>query len=620
MKLRWLALSLVLAVLYGCSAPVDSAEGTQAIAQQKPTETVGFSVFPEGQTLDAGGAVQAFPLDTEGAQGIRFLGSDILVFSGYRNTVLTLLSGETLEILAEIVLPCPVFPEEPAVTVDELGITYVDKYSRELVFLDESLMETRRLTLPEDCGVPALSADRHQLFYCTGQGLRVLDPETGLDRFIREMQFPVQEPVALHWDDQVLQCCVLQEDGSFRTLFLSTETGALLYESPEDMTLWTGSGLYVTTSMDGAYRELLSGSDHFGPSVLVAEQEPLGMAPVLEQRSILLWHEQDDCLLLDSYHLESGARNASVSLPKSCVPVSVQPDPSENVLWFLWADPDAGEDLLCRWDLQQSPVADPGNWLQPRWDHNNPDTAGLAECRALAREISEKHDVNILLWTDAAAVSPWDYTLVAEYQVPLIRSTLARLDEALSLYPPGFLKEAAAATPRGTLNICLVREIRGNPDTGALESALGLQFWDPEGNACLAIIPGEDMDQQLHHELFHIIDSRVLSTCDAYDRWNDLNPPDFQYDARNYHRAGADKLSLLSGENRCFVDLYAMSSAKEDRARIMEYAMVPHQEALFSGPAMQRKLRQLCTGIREAFSLTAAEAYPWEQYLDAPLT
>ena len=619
MKLRWLALSLVLAVLCGCSAPVDSEEGTQAIAQQKPTETVGFSVFPEGQALDEAGAVEAFPLATEGAQGIRFLGPNILVFSGYRNTVLTLLSGQTLEILAEITLPCPIFPEEPAVIVDDQGITYVDKFSRELVFLDESLTETRRLTLPEDCGVPALSGDRRQLFYCTGQGLQVLDPETGLDRSIREMQFPVQEPVALHWNDQVLECAVLQEDGSFRTLFLSTETGALLYESPEDMTLWTGNSLYVTTHMDGEYQELLSGSDHFGPSVLVTEQEPLGMAPILEQSSILLWHEQDGSLSLDLYQLESGAHTASVLLPDFCVPLSTQPDPVENSLWFLCCQPDTGKDLLCRWDMEQSKVSEPGCWLQPRWDSENPDAEGLARCRELAREISEKYHVNILLWTDAIAVQPWDYTLVAEYQVPLLRSSLARLDEALSLYPPGFLKEAAAATPSGTLNICLVRQIQGNPQEDSLESALGLQFWDSGGNAYLAITAQEDPAQHLHHELFHIIDSRVLSTCDAYDNWKDLNPPDFQYDTQNYHRAGGDKLSLLSGGDRCFVDLYAMGSAKEDRARIMEYATAPHQEDLFSPPAMQAKLRQLCIGIREAFSLTA-EAYPWEQYLDTPLT
>lgn len=618
MKLRWLALILALTALYGCSAPVGSAEGSDAIAQPKPTGSVGFSVFPVGQALDEAGAVEAFPLDTEGAHGIEFLGGDILVFSGYGNTVLTLLSGESLEILAEITLPCPVFPEEPAVTVDEKGLTYVDKFSRELVFLDKTLTETRRLALPEDCGVPALRADRQRLFYCTGQGLRVLDLETGLDRPIREMQFPVQELVALHWDDQVLQCAALQDDGSYCTLLLSAETGALLHEAPEDMPLWTGNGLYVTTTLDGAYQQLLSGSDHFGPSVLVPEREPLGMEPVLAQSSILLWHEQDGFLSLDLYHLESGAHTASVLLPDFCVPVSPRPDRTENALWFLCTRPDTGKDLLCRWDTEQSGVSEPGSWLQPRWDSENPDTEGLAQCRELARQISEKHDVNILLWTDATAVQPWDYALVAEYQVPLLQSSLTRLDAALSLYPPAFLKEAAAGQV-GPITICLVRDIRGNPDAGALESALGLHFRGPDGTAYLAITPGVDLAQHLNHELFHIIDSRVLSTCDAYDNWNDLNPPDFQYDSKNPNRADQSKTVLISGEGRCFIDLYAMGSAKEDRARIMEYAMAPHQEELFSAPAMQRKLRQLCIGIREAFSL-ADETYPWEQYLDAPLT
>ena len=46
-----------------------------------------------------------------------------------------------------------------------------------------------------------------------------------------------------------------------------------------------------------------------------------------------------------------------------------------------------------------------------------------------------------------------------------------------------------------------------------------------------------------------------------------------------------------------------MSFEKEDRARIMEYAMTPGHEDLFQSPYMQAKLRQLCLGIREAFGM-----------------
>ena len=63
-----------------------------------------------------------------------------------------------------------------------------------------------------------------------------------------------------------------------------------------------------------------------------------------------------------------------------------------------------------------------------------------------------------------------------------------------------------------------------------------------------------------------------------------------------------------------------MSFPKEDRARIMEYAMMAGNESCFETDAMQQKLRQLCIGIREAFGLEeSAETFRWEQYLNEPL-
>ena len=63
-----------------------------------------------------------------------------------------------------------------------------------------------------------------------------------------------------------------------------------------------------------------------------------------------------------------------------------------------------------------------------------------------------------------------------------------------------------------------------------------------------------------------------------------------------------------------------MSYPKEDRARMMEYAMTPGNESCFETETMQKKLRQLCIGIREAMELEdAADAFLWEQYLKEPI-
>lgn len=624
MKMRWVALFLALFLLCGCeaeqraeTAPSESTVPT--LSETKPTEPVGF--YEPDSTLEqaTAGAVKAFPLGTENADGIRFLGEDLLLFCGTR---LTLLTGESLYVKAEVQLPCPVSPTDPGVTVDAQGVTYVDISARELVFLDETLTETKRVGLPEGCGTAGFSADRKLLYYCTADAVRVLDLETGLDRLLKEMFFPFQDLVGLHCGDTVLQCSVTHDDGSQYTLFFSADTGALLYEAMEDMTLWTRNDFYFTIHMDGAYRELLSGSQDFGPSVLVTEQEPLGVEPVLCQQSLLLYTLSGNgaATKLDYYHLETGAHTAQVELPGEYYPTSTQPDPEEKTLWFLCFDAKAQQNILCAWELDQSATGDTAQYLQPRWDWENPDLEGLSQCSALAARISMKHDVQILIWTDATQFQPWDYTLVSEYQVPLIRDRLAKLDEILSCYPAGFLEEAASETGSGALSICLVRAIWGNADTGALDSAAGLQYWDQDANAYLAITPGQDMEQHIHHELFHIIDSRVLSSCAAYDNWNDLNPPNFHYDSDYASNLQRDDWELVSGEQRYFIDMYSMSFPKEDRARIMEYAMMPNQEDTFRSDPMQAKLRQLCLGIREAFHLEQEPVvYRWEQYLKTPL-
>jgi hypothetical protein len=216
--------------------------------------------------------------------------------------------------------------------------------------------------------------------------------------------------------------------------------------------------------------------------------------------------------------------------------------------------------------------------------------------------------VQIRLWTKAAEVQPPNHALIPEYQVPLIRKRLKELDQILSQYPAGFLEEAASGTSGGEICICLVREISGN-----VASFAGLQFWDRDANAYLAVTTGDDMIRHFHRGLFHIIEGRVLGNCKTYDDWNSLNPNDFRYGADDW------KEEWLAGDSRYFVDQQSTNSPSEDRARIMEYAMMPDQESMFQSEPMQAKLRTLCLGIRKAFRLKSG-AYPWEQYLVQPLS
>ena len=624
MNQKWPVLLLAL-LLCGCrnQQPPLEIQGVSgpAIAVTEPTDSVGSYASDSPVEEATGGAVKAFLLEVEDVLGFRFLGEDILLFSGHDATTLTLLFGETRYIRAQVTLACSVLPDDPSVVVDSKGVSYLDSRTRELVFLNSDLIETHRTLLPEFCGTPILAADRKWLYYSTETALRVLEIETGMDRLLRTMEFPIQELISLQCDDTVLQCSVVYKDGNARSLFLATDTGALLCETAADLPLWTAGEFFIARHMDGTYAEWLTGTNHSEPKVLVWESEPASIKPVPEIRSLLTYTPKDDAALLECYQLESGKKIAQITMPSMHEPTDIQWEADTYTLWLLSTDPVTGQEQLYAWNLEASPTEDVHTYLQTRWTRTNPDLDGLAQCNLLARSIGVKHGVDILLWMDATAYEPWDYSLTAEYQVPLLRRRLEELDALLSCFPDGFLDRAASGTSSGRLSICLVRSINGKAGTGALDSAMGLQFWNHEARAYLAITAESGIAQHLYHELFHIIDSYILSSCNAFDNWGKLNPKGFSYDTQYISGRSHEGHSFLNADKRYFMDLYAMTSPREDRARIMEYAMLDGQVDLFRSAPMQAKLQTLCQGIRKAFGLDDYNViYRWEQYLDAPLT
>jgi hypothetical protein len=209
---------------------------------------------------------------------------------------------------------------------------------------------------------------------------------------------------------------------------------------------------------------------------------------------------------------------------------------------------------------------------------------------------------------------PEDYAFAPEHVVQVYEKNLTVLEQVLSRFPEGFFAEAME--PRGgVLSLCLVRSIRGNGELGTLDQNQGIQFWDQE-DGIVAVCLNDALEQSLYHMLMHVMESRIFNKVLTLDKWHTLNPEGFLYDndyLANLHRQDTQ---YLEGENRYFIDMFSMSFAREDRARIFEYASMPGNEELFSSPAMQSKLKTLCTAIRQAFGLTKYQGeLIWEQYL-----
>lgn len=621
---RLLMLILCLLLLCGCGAPADSGTTPTAdtpLPTEAPTEPIGL--YDPGSELETqtGGAVRAYLMNRVDIQGVIPFGNDLLLLSGFQQTTLTKLSGENLHIAASITLDCPLSPEDPSLQANEKGITYFDPRENDLVFLDIGLKEVRRVNIPETVtGQPALSADRKQLYYFTADALRSIDLDSGIDRLVRQMAFQHQFVNRLHCNDTILECCVVDGDIT-RQLFVSTATGTLLYESENHITLTTAGDCWFALCQDGSYGEKLTGTGSGDVRMLYAPDHEASAFPLLAQNAVVTSTTRNGQTALDVYDLSDGSHPYSITLPEGYFPTALTADPIRNCIWMLLYDDGYGCDAVCRWDFEKNSAEDDTVYLGDRRTAENPDEFGLEACAELARQLSDKHGVQILIWKDAVVAEPEGYTLSAEYQVPVIRDALARLDAALSHYPEGFLAEAVSEMGDGILRIGLVRDISGITDSGSLDSAGGLQFWESgTGNAYVLLGTDGAMEQSLYNELFHIIESRIFSKSLALDDWEKLNPKGFSYDYSYLYYKDRTDHSLTEGETRAFIDFYSMTFPKEDRARVMQYAMREESSAFFTSEIMQKKLLAICKGIREAYGLKEHEgSLLWEQYLAEPI-
>ena len=623
---RLIPLVLVLVILCGCGLQPESAGIPTEPQPTEPAPTMApVGLYDPDSFLEQAtdGAIRAYPLGNAFCLGIAGMGKDLLVFTGAGGSTLTKYSGDTLCVSASVQLDCCVSPADPAVIIHEAGLTYFDEWQNDLVFLDATLTEVKRVALPEDNrSNPALSEDRKLLYYCTEDALRSLDLETGLSRLLKEMYFDSQEPTALHCNDTIIACTTEDSVGNRNIQYISVETGQMLWETPADIDVYTKEDFYFAVCWESGYPELLTGDSEQGPTLLEPDTYRPEIYPLMENRAALLLSRDEDSNTqqLDYYDLRTGRRTASLTLDGLDFLYDFYMAEGTQTLWFLHYDPRMEIETLCRWDLTQSSTGKQPSRLSTRYTAEKPNYMGLAACRETADKLSAAYHVQVLLWQDAVAFQPWDYTLIPEYHVPVIRENLTKLDHILSLFPDGFLETAALTTGCGRIQICLMRSILPN-DTNQANDVEGLQYWDDRANAYLGIPLQQDLSVgNVCHELFHIIDSRVLTVCRAYDDWEDLNPKGFQYDYDYISNLSRSDYHWTEGADRAFVDIYSMSYPKEDRASIMEYAMENGNESVFESKTMQKKLRQLCLGIREAFDLeSSSEVFLWEQYLHEPL-
>ena len=603
---------LLALLLCGCGAG-QLPENVPATETAVATEPSGCYASGSEAELLSGGAVRKYTPRIPDTYAIAAADGDILLFSGVEETRITLLKGDHLYEAASLTLDFWIHPEDPSFQVSDRGITYYDFVNRCVVFLDKALKQVSTLAVPEEMvGQPILSSDRLKLYYCTPGAIRVMDLETDIDRLIRQTGYQDQYLADILLEDTVLRLSVSEGDKT-ESIYILAQSGELVGQHGADTLVTIGGERYYADVPEGSMNVHLFGKAGEEPAALTPENPFAAVTWLDDLHGALTVEQSHELLILDYYDLHTGRCSASQQMRGISTPWSIVDEPARGCVTFLSED---GEDsALYRWDPGASLSGADAVYTSERYTLENMDEAGIAKCLALAETLNETYGVELLLGMDAVKVEPWDYELYPEYQVPVIRRALTQMEQILQQYPTDFFRILSDGTTEGPVRICLVRAATGSPESGSLTETNGIQFWD-ENTAYVAVAAGNMMEQTFFHEMFHVIETRVLSNSNAYYEWDKLNPEGFAYDysyVTNLEREGE---AYLEGEERAFIDTYSMSFPKEDRARIMEYAATVGNETYFLSETMQNKLRVLCEGIRQAFALEGStEFFIWEQYL-----
>ena len=615
---RLLPLILCLTLLFGC-APAPDAE-TIPTETTLPAVTEPAGLYDPDSAMEAAtkGALRCYPLKDMEATAILALDDTVILFSCTANTTrLTALTGDTLVPGAQLELNLGLFPEDACLNRWERGFSFYDPVTKETVVLDSGLREVSRIPAPEGLvEMPILSYDRSTLYYFTDSALRALDLETGISRVLKEMAYDYQTITRLLLEDTVI-ACTISDGNTWQKQYLSTETGAILTQTENMAPVWTSENRYFATAKDGSVTSLVLGSAESEPRLLQLKEEYANNYFLPDSYGLVsLSIPENAHLNLDYYDLDACLRTSSLVLNTEYYPWSFQDAPGGKI-WFLNYEPSYGCTVLYLWAPALSPTEDLTYYGGAYFTREEPDIEGLEACKVYAEQIGEKYGIEVLIYKEAVKFQPWDYDLEPEHLSGVIQRELELLDRNLSRYPLGFVRTLAQRFDG--VSICIVRSLTGTAESGSLDSADGIQFMDGY-RACIALAAASNTEYALYHEMCHLIDTLVISESGAYDRWDELNPKGFDYDYDYIANQSRDGSAYLQEINRSFIDTYSMSFPKEDRARIMEYAMTAGNEDYFRSTTMQAKLKLLCEGIREAFNLKKSpETFLWEQYLNTSL-
>lgn len=574
-----------------------SACGTNGV-ENGPTETTGpvdTGLYIPNSAVEqqTKGAVRIYALDEISCTGLFSIGNKLLLVGDGREMIL--LDGELCRVVAELKSEKKLFDSNAAFSIADTGIAYYDGDTNQVIRLNPQLQKSAEYSLPEDMvGTPAVSLGTQEIYYRTEQELRAINMHTGISRLLWRFGSGELEIAGVFFEGKVLGCRFADDTGVSKNLYLSTQTGQTLSDDQMLFGLQTWENTYFAQRQDGQVTQRIFGAMDGEAKSLNLDAETGKLVAALPQNGVVSYVAGEDGLQMKFYDLKSGRHTAAVKLMEVEDPQIWHSDGE-----YLWVVAYQNEkQVLCRWDMTRSPAQDETVYTGPLYTAQSPDTAGLAVLQQRVNSMNQKYGVQIAIWQNTLTRTG-GYTLVGEHQLQPISQMLDKLEQALSLFPAGILKQTVKA---GDIRIGLVRSIEGEDYA---------QFW-AEGDCNILISLTADTQMAFFRGLAYGVDSFVMGNSRDFDTWKELNPSGFVYGQAND--------AYLEGESRAFVDADSMENVYEDRSRMIACAMMEGNKNVFSSQIMQKKLLRICMGIREAYGLEKSkDTYFWEQYLNQSL-
>lgn len=601
--MKWISVLLVLLLLTGCAAenPQETTEATTVAA----TELEKPGIYAPDDPIEAqtGGAVRAY-LPEAGRETVwmHTAGDKLLVATN--DGRLSVFSGDRCVPEATTHITADLASDSSRWAPINGGFAYFSQSEGRVVFLDAKLQEFNAVDLPGQMGgMPLIAPKTGSVYYCTGDELRAVDPVTGISHLVKKHTYRDLQLQSSCFDGAVLMCSITGEQGQTETVFLSAQTGETLDTETSLRFFDSWGDAYFATQMDGIILRHIYGSRSGTAQCLGLPNDAGDLVTVLPLNGIMTYKQGEASVELSFYDLQTGKRSAAVTLPDMCEIKAINAD--EKYIWFAATQKSSGVQAIFRWDVKASPIEDDATYLYPMYTADAPDQAGLNQCQSRVNAINKKYGVDITIWKNAVK-KPGEYTLTPEYQVDAINHCLNELEAVFGLFPANFLKKTGLSSDSGKIHIPVVRSVSGGEP---------VQYW-LKGSAYIVLTPDADIRQVFLQKLGYVVDTHILGNSVHLDDWNSLNPDGFAYDYDYAANANRTDTKYLEGEKRAFIDRISMSFPTEDRARIFAAAMAEGGADAFASETMQKKLRQLCVGIRYAYGLRkSTETFRWEQYV-----